>query len=108
MTYGHLAARTGRSLVIGAAVLAAVGLAAPRPAHALSTGAAVGLGLGAFALGSAVGASANPYYYPYNPYYPYPYYPYSYYPTAPAYYPPAAAYQPRRCWNPSYGGYYAC
>jgi hypothetical protein len=107
MTLGHHVARTGRGLAIGAAILAAVGLtAAPRPAHALGTGAAVGLGLGSFALGTAIGAAANPYYYPYYPYaYPYRYY---YYPPAPAYYPPAVTYQPRSCWNPSYGGYYPC
>jgi hypothetical protein len=50
--------------------------------------AAVGLGLGAFALGSAL---ANPYYY--NPY---PYGSYGYYPAAPAYYPPTPYYPPAR------------
>src|SRR5262249_18769460 len=47
-----------------------------------SPGAAVGLGLGAFALGSVL---SRPYY---NPYY----YPYGYYGYPPAYYPPAAYY----------------
>ena len=43
----------GRRLAAAAAILGAVGLAtAPQPAHALGTGAAVGIGLGAFALGT--------------------------------------------------------
>jgi hypothetical protein len=65
MTLGKQFSRMGRGLAIGAAVLAAVGLTTvPRPAHALSPGA--GIGLGAFAAGTALGAAANPYY---NPYY---------------------------------------
>ena len=101
--------RTGRGLAVIAAILAAIGLTTlPRPADAgggwggggISPGAAVGLGLGAFALGSVL---ANPYYY--NPYYS----PYGYYPPAPAYYPPAAYYpRARSCWNPYYRYYYAC
>ena len=103
--------KTGRGLAVAAAILAAVGLTTlPKPADAggggISPGAAVGLGLGAFALGSVL---ANPYYS--NPYY----YPYGYYPPAPAYYPPAGYYPPatyypapRSCWNPYYGSYYAC
>ena len=79
MTLGKHFARTGRGFAVGAAVLAAVGLTTvPHPAHALGTGAAVGIGLGSFALGSALGSAANPYY---NPYYYYGYY----YPPAPAY-----------------------
>ena len=103
MTLGKRFVRTGRGLAIGATVLAAVGLTTmPRPAHALSNGAAVGLGVGAFALGSAVGSSANPYY---NPYYN----PYAYnYPAAPAYYPPAPYHSPRSCWDPYYRRYYPC
>jgi hypothetical protein len=76
---------------------------APWPAHAgwggggISPGAADGLGLGAFALGSVL---PNPYYY--NPsHYPYGYY--GYYPPASAYHPPA-----RSCWGPYYHYYYAC
>src|SRR5215469_3317760 len=71
--------RTGRGLAVAAAIFAAVGLTTvPRPADAgggwggggISPGAAVGIELGAFALGSVL---ANPYYY--NPYYsPYGYY----------------------------------
>ena len=96
--------RTGRGLAIAAAILAAVGLtAAPRPAHALSTGAAVGLGLGSFALGTAVGASANPYYNPYGSYYA----PGTAYAPAPAYYPPST-YQQRSCWDGYYRRYYPC
>lgn len=112
MTVDRFFGKTGRRLAIAAAILAVIGLTtAPRPAHAgggwggggISPGAAVGLGLGAFALGSAL---ANPYYY--NPYYsPYGYY--GYYPSAPAYYPPAGYYPPTRsCWSPYYGYYYAC
>ncbi len=109
MTLGNLFARTGRGLVIGAAILAAVGLtSAPRPAHAIDAGAAVGLGLGSLALGTMLGAASNPYYNPYyNPYgyyYPAP----AYYPTAPAYYPATPYYPPRSCWDPYYGRYYAC
>jgi hypothetical protein len=86
----------------GAAVVA-IGIAAtvtPQPAQALSTGEGVAIGLGALAVGSAVGAAANPYYgYP------------GYYPPAPAYYyPPAPAYYapPRSCWNPYYYRYVPC
>ena len=112
MTIGRLVGKTGRRLTVAAAILAAIGLTTvPRPADAgggwggggISPGAAVGLGLGAFALGSVL---ANPYYY--NPYYsPYGYY--GYYPPASAYYPPASYYPPTRsCWSPYYGYYYAC
>jgi len=90
-----------KTLGVATAVVAAVGLTTvPRqPAHALGPGAAVGIGLGAFAVGTALGAAANPYY-------GYPYYGYGY---APAYYPPAPAYYPyaHRCWQPYYG-YVAC
>ena len=62
----------GRRLAAAAAILGSVGLAAaPQPAHALGTGAAVGIGLGAFALGTALAA---PYYYQPAPYYGYPAY----------------------------------
>ena len=81
MTTPRFARHSGKALVIGAALLAAVGIATPRPADALGTGAAVGIGLGAFALGSAVGASANPYYGPYG-----------YYPPPAYYYPPPGYY----------------
>ena len=105
MTLGKHFSRMGRGLAIGAAVLAAVGLTTvPRPAHALSPAAGVGIGLGAFAAGTALGAAANPYYY--NPYY---YNPYGYYyPSAPAYYPATPYYPPRSCWDPYYRRYYAC
>jgi len=58
----------------------------PSSAEALDTGAAVGIGLGSFALGTALGAGANPYYrsYPYG----------YYYPAAPVYYPPPPVYYP--------------
>jgi hypothetical protein len=98
---------TGRGLAVAAAIVAVIGSTTiPRPADAggggISPGAAVGLGLGAFALGSVL---SQPYY---NPYYsPYGYY--GYYPTAPAYYPSAPYYPPARsCWSPYYHYYYAC
>jgi hypothetical protein len=112
MIVSRLFGKAGRGLAVAAAILVAIGLTTlPRPADAgggwsgggISPGAAVGIGLGAFALGSVL---ANPYYY--NPYY-YPYGYYGYYPQAPAYYPPASYYPPARtCWSPSYGYYYAC
>jgi hypothetical protein len=105
MTLGKHFAQTGRTLAIGAAVLAAVGLTTmPRPAHALSPAAGVGIGLGAFAAGTALGAASNPYYNPY--YHPYGSYAYSY--PAPAYYPATPYYAPRSCWNPYYQRYYPC
>ena len=107
MTLGEHFTRAGRGLAIGAAVLAAVGLTTtvPQPAHALSPAAGVGIGLGAFAAGTALGAAGNPYY---NPYY-YPYRSYGYYSQpAPAYYPSTPYYPQRSCWDPYYRRYYAC
>src|ERR1700756_1396080 len=105
MTRGNLFERTGRGLAVGAAILAAVGLTTvSRPAQAggIGPGAAGGVGLGALALGSVVGAAANPYY---NPYYsPYSYY----YPPAPAYYPSTPYYPQRSCWDGYSRRYYAC
>src|SRR5215472_2632180 len=110
MTVGRFFGKTGRGLAVAAAILAAIGFTTvPRPADAggswggggISPGAAVGPGLGAFALGSVLP----------NPYYcnPYPYGYYGYYPPAPAYYPPAAYYSPARsCWSRYYHYYYAC
>src|ERR1700724_1011547 len=102
MTAGGFFGKTGRGLAVAAAILAAIGLTTvPRPADAggVSPGAAVGIGLGAFALGSVL---ANPYYQPY-------YYPYSYYPPAPAHYPSAPYYSSARsCWSSYYRYYYAC
>jgi hypothetical protein len=111
MTFGRFFGKTGRGLAVAAAIFAAIGsTTVPRPANAgggwhgggggISPGAAVGIGLGAFALGSVL---ASPYYY--NPYY----YPYTYYPPAPAYYPPAAYYPTARsCWSGYYHYYYPC
>jgi hypothetical protein len=97
---GRFVGRAGRSLAGAATAVALAGglTAAPQPAHALGTGAAVGIGLGAFALGTAL---ASPYYYYPGAYYAYPpaYYPPAYYPP----YPP-----PRSCWNPYDGRYYPC
>jgi len=104
MAINGFAKRTGRALTVAAALVGAVALTAPSPAQArVSTGAAVGIGLGSFALGTAVGAAARPYgYYPYGGYgyAPAPAY---YYPPAPAYYAPA-----RSCWDPYYQRYYGC
>lgn len=58
----------------------------------------MGLGLGAFALGTAL---ATPYSYP-GAYYGYP--PGYYYPPAPGYYYPP----PRSCWSPYWGRYVPC
>jgi hypothetical protein len=105
MTLSNLLGRTGRTLAVSAAIVGAIGLAAvPKPAHALSPGEGVAIGLGALAVGTAVGAASNPYYgYPGS---------YGYY-GAPAYgYGYGAGYGygpgPRSCWNPYYGRYYPC
>ena len=105
MTLGNLLGRMARGLALGAAIVAAVGLTTvSRPAQAggIGPGAVVGIGLGAFALGSALGAAANPYYY--NPYY----YPGYYYPPAPSYYPSTSYYPSRSCWDGYYRRYFAC
>ena len=65
----------------------------------IGPGAAVALGLGSFALGTAIGAGAAR---------PYGYYPYGYYAQAPAYYASPPAYSYRTCWYPQFNGYYAC
>src|ERR1051325_1389671 len=96
-----LKGRQGLSVVVIA--VAALSFAMPKPAHAVDAGTDGGIGLGAAALGAAVGSTANPY----NPYY----YPpgYAYPAPAPGYYYPAAPYSPpRRCWEPYRRYYYAC
>ena len=103
MTLSNLLGRTGRTLAVTAVIVGAIGLAAaPKPAHALSPGEGVAIGLGALAVGSALGAASNPYYYGSPGYY-------GYY-GAPAYYGNGYGYGPgpRSCWNPYYGRYYAC
>jgi hypothetical protein len=62
---GRIFGKTSRGLAVATAMLAAIGLTmVPRPAEAgggwggISPGAAVGLGLGAFALGAVL---TNPY-----------------------------------------------
>ena len=95
--------------VVAAGALAAVLFLTQNPAKAVSGGEAAAIGLGSFALGSALGAgAANPYggyyggyAYPYGGYYPAP--------AAPAYYPPPTPYYtPRSCWDSYYRRYYAC
>jgi hypothetical protein len=106
MTLSNLLGRTGRALAFTTAIVGAIGLTtAPKPAHALGTGAAVGIGLGALAVGTAVGAASNPYYYGAPGYYGYA--PSYYAPPAPAYYgyAPGPAHS---CWSPYYGRYYPC
>ena len=74
------AKRTGRGIVVTAALIGTVAVVTPRPAHAISPGWAAAIGFGSFALGTAL---ANPYYgwgypaYGYR-YGAYPYYGYSY------------------------------
>jgi len=88
---------SARNLTAAAAIASVVAIAAPTPAEAwVSNGAAVGIGLGSFALGAMAGSAAaqsNTYYAP-----------------APVYYAPQAPvyYQPRACWYPQFNGYYAC
>jgi hypothetical protein len=104
MSIRILTGRTGRALALTTAIIGGIAMtAAPQPAHALGTGAAVGIGLGALAVGSAIGAATNPYYgYP------------GYYGYGPGYYPPAPAYygygpgSAHSCWSPYYGRYYPC
>jgi hypothetical protein len=99
--------RTGRTLAVATALVGGIAMTAPQPAHALSDGAAVGIGLGALAVGSALGAAANPYYgYPgYS--YGYGYAPSYYYAPAPtySYYP---SYPAGQCWSGYYGRYVPC
>jgi hypothetical protein len=108
MTMGTLAVRAGRTLAFATAFVGAAALtAAPRSAHALGTGAAVGIGLGALAVGTALGAAGNPYYG--YPGYGYGYAPSYYYPPAPAYsYYPAPGYPVGQCWSGYYGRYVPC
>lgn len=103
MTLSNLLGRTGRTLAVSAAIVGGIGLiAVPKPAHALSPGEGVAIGLGALAVGTAVGAASNPYYYGYPSNY-------GYY-GAPAYYGGGYGYGygPRSCWSPYYGRYYPC
>jgi len=102
MTLSNLLGRTGRTLALATAIVGAIGLTvAPKPAHALSPGEGVAIGLGALAVGSAIGASSNPYYgypgYAYGP---------SYY--SPGYSGYGYGYPSHSCWNPYYGRYYPC
>lgn len=101
MAIGSVVRRTGR-LALAAAIVAGVTVTVDKPAMAVDPGTAVGIGLGAAALGAAVGSAATPY----NPYY----YPpgYAYPAPAPGYYPAAPFYPPRRCWEPYGHYYYSC
>jgi hypothetical protein len=96
--------RVGRRLA-GAAAIIAIGLglsAVAQPAKAISTGEAVGIGVGAAVLGTALGAAAtNPYYYPPGYNYPPGYY---YGPAQPTY----PEYPTGSCWSPYYQRYVPC
>jgi hypothetical protein len=103
MRIGNIIRQTGR-VALAVAVVAGVTLAVEEPAKAISGGEAAAIGLGSFAVGTALGAgAANPYnngYY--APGYAYPAAP------APGYYPAAPYYPPRSCWDPYYRRYYSC
>jgi hypothetical protein len=105
MVIGKSVKRIGRGAAVTAAAVIAMLFLTQKPAQAIDAGTAAGIGLGSFALGTALGAGAAN---PYNPYY-YPYAGYAY-PAAPApgYYPPYGGYAPRNCWDPYYRRYYAC
>jgi hypothetical protein len=102
---GH-ATHAWRVITVAASLAFMVSLVPSSAEAEIDTGAAVGLGLGSFALGTALGAASNPYYRPYGYYYPgAP----VYYPPPPGYYPPPAYYPPvRSCWDPYYARYYPC
>ena len=107
MVIGKSVKRTGRGIAVAAATVIAMLFLTQKPAQAIDAGTAAGIGLGSFALGTALGAGAanpyNPYYYPYAGGYAYPAAP------APAYYPPSPYYgAPRSCWDAYYRRYYAC
>jgi len=104
MRIGNIIRQTGR-LALAVAVVAGVTLAVEKPAQAISGGEAAAIGLGSFAVGTALGAgAANPYN---NGYYAPPGYAYPAAP-APGYYPAAPYYPPRSCWDPYYRRYYSC
>jgi hypothetical protein len=100
-----------KNLVAGAVAAALLGASSiATNAGGVGPGAAAGIGLGAFALGTALGsgAYAAPAY-GYGPGYAYGGgYPYGgYYAPAPVYAAPVYP-APRRCWYPELGGYYQC
>ena len=104
MVIGKSVKRIGRGAAITAAVVAVLFLT-QKPAQAVSGGEAAAIGLGSFALGTALGAGAAT---PYNPYYaPYGGYGYPAPAPAPGYYP-GSYYPQRNCWDPYYRRYYAC
>src|SRR5437762_4378834 len=102
MRIGNIIRQTGR-LALAVAVVAGVTLAVEKPAKAISGGEAAAIGLGSFAVGTALGAGAAA---PYNPYYA-PGYAYPAPAPAPGYYP-GSYYPPRSCWDPYRRYYYAC
>ncbi|HYU11258.1 MAG TPA: hypothetical protein VEK82_01695 [Stellaceae bacterium] len=104
MAIGSMMKQSGRGMAIAAALVVAASFTTLKPAQAVDAGTAVGIGLGSFALGTALGSTANPYY---NGYY----YPNGGYYGAPApgyYYPAAPAPAQRTCWDPYRRYYYYC
>jgi hypothetical protein len=113
MILGNILGRTGRAIAITTAVIGGLGLAAAlQPAHAISTGEAVGIGVGAAVVGAAVGSAAAPApgYYPPPAYaQPAPVYGQPAYAPGPVYGQPAYAPAPGgSCWSASQGRYYPC
>jgi hypothetical protein len=110
MVVGKSVKRVARGAAVTAAAVIAVLFLTQNPAKAVSGGEAAAIGLGSFALGSALGAgAANPYGGGYYGGYAYPYGGYYPAPAAPAYYPPPTPYYgPRSCWDSYYRRYYAC
>ena len=104
MVIGKKVKRIGRGAAVSAAAIIAMLFLTQQPAQAISGGEAAAIGLGSFAVGTALGAGAAN---PYNPYY-YPNAGYAYQAPAPGYYPPSPYYAPRNCWDPYYRRYYAC
>ena len=102
MVIGKSVKRIGRGAAVTAAAVIAMLFLTQKPAQAIDAGTAAGIGLGSFALGTALGAGAAN---PYNPYYPG--YAYPAPAPAPGYYP-GSYYPPRNCWDPYYRRYYAC
>jgi hypothetical protein len=103
---GGSVGRVGRRLAVAAAaIVVGIGVSgAFQPANAISTGEAVGIGVGAAVLGTALGAGAaanNPYYYPNGYAYPPGYY---YGPAQPTY----PNYPSGSCWSPYYQRYVPC
>src|SRR5260370_42211069 len=62
MAIGSMVKQSGRGMAIAAALVVAASFTTLKPAQAVDAGTAVGIGLGSFALGTALGSTANPHY----------------------------------------------